>query len=96
MAADRFRGRAHPRIGTLFQPPAAQHEGLIQETGFRPSGQGGFCFARDIKSGHDYFIHVGDVGEATFCQLRPGRRVAFEAFTRRDGKTAAHRVQILD
>jgi cold shock CspA family protein len=90
------RWRPHPRIGApIFQPASAQHEGVIKQSGFRPDGEGGYCFARDIKEGRDYFIHIHDCGEATFRQLRPGMRIAFEVFERRDGKTGAHRVSIL-
>jgi cold shock CspA family protein len=80
---------------SVFKPPAAQREGVIKREGFRPD-DGGYCFVRDIKEERDFFLHIHDVGETTFRRLRPGMRIAFDVFERRDGKTGAHRVSILD
>lgn len=95
MANNRWRGRAHPRVGvSLFQPEPATHEGVINRRGYSP--ERGFLFIFDIKERQTYFCHVVDCAEAVFHALAPGVRVAFEPFERRDGRTAARRVRLLD
>jgi cold shock CspA family protein len=95
MAGNRWRSRNHRAVGTpVFGPPAAPHEGLINERGFAPGR--GFCFVTDEKSRESLFIHIGDCAESVFYQLQPGARIAFEVFSGRDGKVRAHRVKLLD
>jgi cold shock CspA family protein len=88
MASSKFRGRAHPCVGvTIFKPPTASHEGVVSERGFEPLR--GYCFVDDAKEPASYFLHATDCGQATFRQLQPGMRVAFEVFERRNEGVAA-------
>jgi hypothetical protein len=70
-------------------------EGIIAQRGFRAAGNGGYCFVRDCRDGREYWIQIHDCGEATFRQLAPGQRIAFQTFERRDGRLGVHRVQVI-
>jgi cold shock CspA family protein len=77
----------------IFKPPTGTHEGIVSRGGFTP--ERGFLFLFDEKERRTYFCHINDCTEAIFYSLQPGMRVSFEVFERRDRRTAAHRVRLL-